>query len=142
MNSANDGAKSMRGTVQILGLLESLHLEGERFTLRLDSGQKVLCSCDQGTIHSLATFFGQRVLVTGVAVWDLSGCLHRIEVDTVRPGGGVSSAYSVLPGPLIPSDLPVDARTPPLKEMLAHRPPWEGEETDEELLQALKKLDG
>jgi hypothetical protein len=48
----------------------------------------------------------------------------------------------VLPGPLIPSDLPVDVRTPSLKEMLASRPPWDGDETDEELLRALKKLDG
>jgi len=142
MNAANSGAKSMRGTVQVLGLLESLHLEGECFTLRLDSGQKVLCSCDPGTIHSLAGFFGQRVLVTGVAVWDLTGYLHRIEVNSVRPGAGVSAAYTVLPGPLIPSDLPVDVRTPPLKEMLASQPPWDGDETDEDLLQALKKLDG
>ena len=144
MHPTNNGTKSQRRRVQVLGLLQGLHLAGDRFDLQLDSGQVVQCDYIVGDVSSLAPFFGKRILVNGVAVWDLTGRFYRIDVEIVRSGEGERDVWAVLPGPLLPSELPVERRSPRLGEILASLPSWpadENEPSDEELLAALKRMD-
>ncbi len=140
MHTGKNGAQSYRRGVQVVGLLEGLHLEDESFTLLLDSGQKVKCCLLVGSVRSLSPFFGKRVIVAGTAVWDISGRFHRIDAEGVRSAENAPRALFVLPGPFGESELPPEVRSFTHAQLLASLPPWDGDETDEELLAALKRM--
>jgi hypothetical protein len=140
MFNAKNGARSFRRRVLVLGLIESLHLPDNHFQLLLDSGQSVRCNLIVGDVRSLTPLFSKRVLLNGLAVWDIGGRFYRIDAEHVRSGERESAAFSVLPGPFGESELPVEVASPTMQEILATLPPWEGDETEEELLKALKDM--
>ncbi len=141
MNILPNSGLSMRQMVHVVGKLDTIQHSTRKFTMRLDDGHKVRGVLVEGDVQQLAKLFGQRVAVTGMAVYELTGRLLRIEVghigsDEERRG----SYYSRIPPPLYMSDLPPEEPTPLPLGLAAPRPPWPGDETDEEWLKMIEEL--
>jgi hypothetical protein len=142
MSEAENGtARSMRQMVSVLGKLDAIEHSTRRFTLLLDSEERVPCLLVEGEVGQLGELFGRRVLASGMAVWNRNGKLDRIEVELLEPGGGKPKLWALSPRPLgFLSDLPVDQVTPGPRGGAAIIGKWPGDETDEQIEEALKRL--
>jgi len=136
----NRVVRSLRQAVTVVGKLDAIQHSKRRFTLVLNNGQKVRCVLVEGDLAELLPLFGKRVLVHGMGVWHLSGKLDRIEVDRVRSGEEESDFWAYLPQPRFHSELPVEEPSPRPWGLAAVIGKWPGDETDEEIDQALKRI--
>ena len=135
-------AKSLRQCVQTLGTVESVQLETRQFMLRLINEQPVPCLLVEGDMSTVEALLGKRAFISGMGVWQPWGRLVRVEVVGIWPGEGERDVWSWLPEPNFPSDLAPDEPTPrPFFGPEAFPREWPGDETDEELLKALKEMD-
>ena len=142
MSPATDSTgKSMRQMVTVLGKLDAIEHGSRQFTLLLDDGQRVRCVLAAGDIAALGPLFGKRVLVGGMGVWHPSGRLDRIETERVDPGEDEPPVWSVLPRPLgFLSEVPLEDPTPRPWGWAAMIGKWPGDETDEQIEEALRRL--
>jgi hypothetical protein len=140
MSVLPNGGLSMRQMAHVVGRLDVIDPSTRKFTLHLDDGFKAGCVLVEGDVSELAKHLGQRLAVEGMAVYELSGRLVRIEVDHFAPGAEEPSAHTRIPVPLSKFDLPPEAPTPRPWGLEATFGTWPGDETDEELLKMLEEL--
>jgi len=140
MKQVAPNSKSMRQMVRVLGKLDALQHSKHRFTLLMDDGQKARCVWVDGDITPLSSLFGKRVLINGMGVWDARGKLDRIEVDRIRCGENEPDVWKWLPRPRFPSELPLEEPTPRPFGLEAMIGKWPGDETDEQIAEALKRI--
>jgi len=128
--------------VRLVGELDGIEASTQRFTLVLDTGDKVSGVFGDAQIDEMQRLWRQRVLVLGSAVYRPSGRLLRIEADEVHNGSGELSIFSRLPtsrhDPIDSSKL--KQRQGPRSGMAAIAGAWPGDETDEEINAALEQL--
>ena len=128
--------------VRVAGTLDMVRASTQSFALRLDDGQEVRGVLLSGTILETALHLNQRVLVLGNAIYRASGRLLRIDADEISVAEGESSFFSRIP--------PAKKRRFDLKEVLhqqSHKKGvgaimgrWLGDETDEQVDQALRDI--
>jgi hypothetical protein len=128
--------------VRIVGWLDGIEASTLRFSLLLDSGERVVGVFPEDLADQLQTLWRTRVLVVGTAVYRASGNLLRVEADDIQNGENAAGLFSQLP---TPSHSRLDAnrlRRPqgPRSGMAAIMGRWPGDETDEEIEQALERL--
>ncbi len=133
--------KSLRQIVQVVGLLEAIQPSTRQFTIRLKNDQQVPCVLVEGEISTLQALLGKQVFISGMGVWLPTGRLERVEVDRFQPDEDERNIWSWLPIPRFPSELPPEEPTPRPLGLEAIVGKWPGDETDEELLKALKEMD-
>ena len=114
----------------------------QSFALRLDDGQQVRAALVAGQIENLEPLVHQRVLVLGKAVYRASGRLLRIDADEVLLSSEQDRFFSTIPPPT--------QTMLNLKEVLRGQQgkmglgaiigKWPGDETDEDIEEALKEL--
>jgi hypothetical protein len=128
--------------VRIAGRLDTIRHSDQMFTLILESGE-VLRGIAEGIDSGiLAELFGQTVMVSGKAVFRPSGSVLRIEADLIEPAIGDLSLWSHVPVGLMGA---IDRRTlsrpqGPRTGIHAILGRWPGDETDEEISQALDEI--
>jgi hypothetical protein len=128
--------------VRLVGELDGIEASTQRFTLVLDTGDKVNGVFGDAHMDEMRRLWRQRVLVLGSAVYRPSAKLLRIEADEVRAGSSESSLFSRLP---MSRHEQVDTarlkhRQGSRSGMAAIAGAWPGEETDEEIEVALEQL--
>jgi hypothetical protein len=129
-------------TVRVAGKLDMIRASTRSFALHLDDGQEVRGVLLEGEMEELASLFGQRALVHGKAVYRPSGTVLRIDADEIRSGANEPGFWSQIPGPLDRALQPREFRTARGKQgVSAFFDTWPGDESDAELLAALKALD-
>jgi len=128
--------------VRIVGRLDMLWQSQRRFLLLLDDGTKVRGRLVRGDLSDLKDLFNQRVVVHGRAVYRPSGRLLRLDADLIECGANESGFWSRVPK--------ANGRDLDMKELVQPQTPtsgianiigkWPGDETEKELLEALKRM--
>ena len=128
--------------VRIVGQLDGLVASTQRFSVWLDSGEKVTGVFAEDQMDAMQALWRTRVLVLGRAIYRASGRLLNIDAEAVQPGDNEPSIFSRMP---TPPGRKIDIsklRKPqgPKSGISAILGKWPGDETDEELEAALKEL--
>ena len=129
--------------VRVSGKLEQIKHSDRRFTLLMDEGTLQGVADDSIPAQTLAEHFGQRVLISGEAVFRPSGSLLRVEAKHLEPAGEGTSMWSRMPRPLLGGASGVDkyrVAQGPRSGLAAIIGKWPGDETDEQLTDALEQL--
>lgn len=128
--------------VRLVGKLDGLEASTQRFSLLLDSGERVAGVYPEEISNRLQELWRQRVLVLGTSVFRASGNLLRVEAESIEEGANVSSVFSTPPVPsgsrLDPNRLRKPQGTRSGMAALMGR--WPGDETDEEIEKALEQI--
>jgi hypothetical protein len=128
--------------VRIVGQLDGLVASTQRFSVLLDSGEKVTGVFAEDQIDAMQGLWRSRVLVLGAAVYRASGRLLRIDAEAVKPGDNEPKVFSRMPSP---PNAKIDTTKlrksqGPRSGMAAIIGQWPGDESDEQIEQALEKL--
>ena len=128
--------------VRVAGKLDMIRDSDRVFNLILGSGERLRGVWTGGDTAVLADFFKQAVVVGGTGVFRPSGALLRVDAEAIALAGPKDEFFSVMPQPT--------RRTPEIKELLRKQKArgglagifgkWPGDETEEELLAALKEM--
>lgn len=131
--------------VRVAGRLDMIWQSQQRFSLVLDDGQPVPGVLIEGEPSTFAPLFNQRVVVHGRAVYRPSGQLLRLDAERIDAGPDEPALWSRIPGPRRQK---MDVRT--FRQPQTPQTPqtglgaiigcWPGDETDEEVRQALEEL--
>jgi hypothetical protein len=128
--------------VRIVGKLDMLRASTQSFGVLLDDGQEIRGVLAIGDVAGITPLLDQRVLVLGKAVYRPSGKLLRVDAEEVSPAGEAGGFFSSIPKPVRKQfDLRDAARDQHHKMGIAAViGKWPGNETDEQIEQALKEL--
>lgn len=143
-----DSAKSLLGKtpasqrVRLVGQLDGMEASTQRFSVLLDSGEKVFGVFSDEQLDSINELWRQRVLVLGTAVYRPSGKLLRVDADEVTLTEETGKFFSTIPQPRREHfDLRETIRSQQQKKGLAAiMGKWPGDESDDEIALALKEL--
>jgi hypothetical protein len=143
-----EAAKSLLGRtpapqrVRIVGQLVGLEASTLRFSVLLDSGEKVIGVFGDLHMDTINDFWRKRVVVLGTAVYRASGRLLRVDAEAIKPGEGESAIFSQMPAP--PSaklDISKFRKPQGLRSGIAAIVgKWPGDESDEDIEDALEKM--
>ncbi len=128
--------------VRLVGKLDMLRASTQAFGLILDDGHEIPGVLTVGDIAGLTPLFKQRVLVLGKAVYRPSGRALRIDADEILAATEQDRFFTTVPPPRRHKfDLTRLLREQPNKKSLAAIfGKWPGDESDEQIEQALKDL--
>jgi len=129
--------------VRLVGRLDMIRASTQAFALLLDDGSEVRGVVSDGEVSSHASLVGRRVLCLGQAVYRPSGKLLRVESDSVAATTDSNAFFSAAPRSA--------RRRPDLRELFDEQKnksgiraiigQWPGDETDDEILAALRDMD-
>jgi hypothetical protein len=128
--------------VRLVGKLDALVASTQRFSVLLDTGEKIDGVFPEDQIDAIQQLWRKRVVVLGTAVYRASGRLLRIDADKLKLGEHEPSIFSQLPAPrggkldLSKLRKPQGARS----GMAAIMGRWPGNENDEQIEAALEQL--
>jgi hypothetical protein len=128
--------------IRIVGLLDMIRASTRSFALKLNGEDEVQGVMVNGNVNQLPSLFQKRVLVMGTAVFRPSGKLLRIDAQRLCATSEDSTIWSHLPQP---RDRRLDSevfrkKQGPRSGMAAVIGKWPGDETDEEIRQAMEIL--
>ncbi len=127
--------------VRIAGQIDTIRHSDRMFTLILDDGQSIRGIAERTEPGQLAALFGQRAVVSGNAVFRPSGSVLRIEIDLLEAAGADSEVWSQMPRPALGIERrPRPGRQGPRSGVSKIFGRWPGEESEENVLQALESL--
>lgn len=128
--------------VRISGVLDTISASKTDVLLVLEGGETVVGRLQQPDPDALRALFGTAVVVSGVARYRPSGRLSVVDVEHVGPARAADAMWSRVPEPMpvrgaaVAQLVPQDATS----GVSAIFGTWPGDETEEELLAALKEL--
>ena len=128
--------------VRLVGSLDGLEASTQRFSLLLDSGERVAGVYPEEISDRLQELWRQRVLVLGTSIFRASGNLLRVEAESIDDGANAPSMFSTPPvagnSRLDPNRL---RRTQGARSgMAAIMGCWPGDETEAEIEAALEQI--
>jgi hypothetical protein len=129
--------------VRIAGKLDAIRHSDRVFTLILENGTALKGVGEHLDPAELASLFGQKVIVSGQAVFRPSGSVLRIEAEQIQ--GASPQQVSLWSNPPKPLLAPLDIRSLRQSQdggagLNAVYGKWPGDETEEELAAALQEL--
>jgi hypothetical protein len=121
--------------VRVEGVLDMARVSDASFLLRLPDGRDLPGRLVGRPFEGLARVLGRTLLVFGVGQFGPNGELESIEADGFLPADGQ-------PWDISPQDMPFsdDVARELARRQQAIRGGWPGDETDEEINQALKEM--
>ena len=136
------GRTPMPQRSRIVGQLDGLEASTQRFSLVLDSGERVPGVFPEELSDQLQQLWRARVLVVGTSVFRASGNLLRVEAETIAEGTGVPALFSRTPtassARIDPNRLRKSQNS--RSGMAAIMGRWPGDETDEQIERALEQI--
>jgi hypothetical protein len=128
--------------VRIAGKLDMLRASTQSFGVILDDGQEIRGVLTEGDVEQISPFLNRRVLVLGKAIYRPSGRLLRVDAEEVVEASGEERFFSTIPKPVWKMfDLRDTVREQQHKlGIAAVIGKWPGDETDEQIEEALKEL--
>jgi hypothetical protein len=127
---------------RLVGKLDMIRDSTNSFAIKLKDGQEVRGVLIDGEIARITALFRQEVLVLGKAIYRPSGKLLRIDADEVILAGERDQFFSAVPKPKRSRyDLREVLREQQHKKGIsAIFGKWPGDETDEQIAEAMKEL--
>lgn len=128
--------------VRVVGQLDGIEASTQRFSLLLDSGERVYGVYPPDIADRLQQLWRKRVLVLGTSVFRTSGNLLRVEAESIENGANAPALFSHLPVATGSRLDPHRLRKPQGSRsgMAAIMDQWPGDETDEEIAEALEQI--
>lgn len=128
--------------VRVSGVLDTISATRLDAQLLLDTGESVVVRLAEPDPEHLRALFSTRVVISGVAQYRPSGRLSVVDVEHIGPASEADAMWSRAPAPL-PAKTAAVAR--PVAQDAASGVSaffgiWPGDETEQELLTALKEL--
>lgn len=130
--------------LRVTGTLDTISASKTDILLRLDDGSALLGRLAQPDPEGLRSLFGTKVVVSGLAHFRASGRPSVFHVEHIGPAAEYDDLWTRSPAAL-PSPLEMVAHTVPQDNRTGVNNffgTWPGDETTEDLLAALKELDG
>lgn len=127
--------------VKIYGTLDMIRASTQRFGLKLQSGEEAAGILTVGDVREFQGLLGKPAVIFGKAIYRPSGRLLRIDADKVVAGTDADQFFGKIPSgirtePQARSQRP--SITPLGIESIFGK--WPGQETDEQIEAALKRL--
>lgn len=127
---------------RLVGKLDMIRHHDQMFSLQLESGQTVKGVADSTAAEELPKLWGHEVVIQGTATFRPSGSVLRIEADVIEKSTGPTSPWSKMPTPVFRS---LDTRAlrveqGPRSGLNAIYDRWPGDESDDEVADALAKI--
>ena len=128
--------------LKLYGTLDMLRASTQGFEIRLGSGEKAPGVLVQGDVRQLQGLLGCPVTVYGTAVYRPSGRLLRIDANEIVPALEQDRFFTTIPR----GTLPPGCSKQIIKEQAARGGlaailgKWPGDETDEQVQEALRRL--
>jgi hypothetical protein len=130
--------------IRLVGNLDAVRISTGSFALRLDDGHEVKGAVETDQIDGLLELMKsrQRTLVRGEAVFKPSGQLLLVAAEGIESGVGEPGLFSRLPTFAASTSLAQRAHRPQTRKrgLAAIVGQWPGDETDEEIAEALRGL--
>ena len=126
--------------VRVVGRIDMVRHSTRSMGLRLDNGNEVRCAVVNEDIGDLGNLLNKEVTILGKAVYRPSGTVFRLDVQQVLETTAGRGQFSQVP-------LPMEIK--PRNERIAQTPrtgvaaifgTWPGDETDNDLIEALAEL--
>jgi hypothetical protein len=129
-------------STRVSGFLDMIQPGDRMFTLLMESGAVVRGIAEGRAVGQLAELSGQRVVVSGTAVFRPSKSLMRIEANAIEPAGTDAAVWAYVPSPLFAVMDAASLRQPqgPRSGVNAILGRWPGDESEEEIVVALRNL--
>jgi hypothetical protein len=128
--------------VRIAGQLDMVRASTHSFEIKLEDGRPIHGWTSAEVFDRLQGMLREQVVVLGRAVYRPSGDLLRVDADEIQPASGDVSMWSHIPQPsgkrLTRSEL--RKTQGPRSGVSAILGQWPGDETDEEIEQALEEI--
>lgn len=125
---------------RIVGQLDGIEASTQRFSLLLESGDRVAGVYPEEISDNLQALWRKRVLVLGTSVFRASGNLLRIEAETIEDGNNVPTLFSTPPvastGRLDPNRFRKTQGSRSGMAAIMNR--WPGDESEEDIETALE----
>ena len=120
--------------LRVVGQLDGLEASTQRFSVLLDTGEKVVGVFADDQMDAMRELWRKQVLVLGTAIYRASGRLLRIDAEIVKPGDAKARIFSRMPTPSHGRLNVSELRRPqgPRSGMAAIMGRWPGDESDEE----------
>ena len=123
------------------GKLEAIRHSNHAFMLVLDDGSNVRGIAPPDQDDKLKGHWGRRVLVLGQAVFRPSQDLLRVEAREIEAAEERDNIWSFTPKPLFPeAELKTHTQPQSRSGVRSTFGKWPGEETDEQILSALRGM--
>jgi len=128
--------------VRVVGKLDMIRASTQSFGVMLDDGQEVRGVLTTGDIRSISPLLNQRILVLGKAIYRASGKVLRIDAEEVSATHESGPFFSAIPKPIRKRFDFKEAASAPrhASGIAAIFGMWPGDETDDQIAQALKEL--
>ncbi len=128
--------------VRISGRLDMIRVSTKSFELALQKGDRVRGVFGAGAPEELSALLDQNVLIEGNAVYRPSGRVLRIDAECVEICATGQKIWEELPSPLGKKleHSKLRIRQSPKSGVAAFFGTWPGNETDDELLEALERI--
>jgi len=126
--------------VRVAGALDTISASRPDVVLTLADGTKVPARLEDHDAETLKDLFGETVVVSGVAHYRPSGRLILIDVESIVAAGDRDALFGGLP--VAPARRPVAELLPQdeTSGVSAFFGTWPGDESDEDLLEALRAI--
>lgn len=128
--------------VRVSGELDMIRASTGAFELLLDTGEALPAVRLAGDVTEISELLGQRVVVSGLAVFRPSGNLLRVEADSIAQATDADRVWSEVPRPreerIDRSQLVV--RQTPRSGIAAVIGAWPGDESDEQIAELLEEI--
>jgi hypothetical protein len=126
----------------VAGTLDTISASRTDILLRLPDGTTVPVRLLQHDPEDLRALFARRVVVSGMARFRASGKLLRVEAEHIGPAQAGDALWEKLPASRPSRSDPVARHVPQDEKtgVSAFLGTWPGDESDEELLEALKAI--
>ena len=85
--------------IRLVGTLDGIEASTQRFSILLDTGEKIVGVFGDESFDAVQRLWTQRVLVLGTAVYRASGRLLRIDAERVTSGESEKPIWSRMPQP-------------------------------------------
>lgn len=128
---------------RLAGTLDMIRHHDRMFALKLASGQTVKGIAARADVDSLATHWGQHVIVHGLATFRPAGTVLRIEADAIEEAEDADvDIWSQSPKPIFHTldDRSIRQEQGPRSGLNAIHGKWPGDESDEEIAAALAEI--
>lgn len=126
----------------VAGLLDEMKFSRGELILRTTENKRIVVKVAKSRVHEVKEFFGEILIITGVAYFKPCGNLSYVKMENFDVDGKSSKFFSGIPGNLtmkhqILRQLREGKKPNPIDDIFGK---WPGQETDEEFEQMLKDL--
>lgn len=125
---------------RVAGQLDTISASRADVTLTLRDGTKLPALMEGREPERLKELWGKQVVVSGLAQYRPSGRLLRVLVESIALAGPADSMFEVMPRARATLPVAVTEAQDEASGVSAFFGTWPGDESDDELLEALRRL--